>query len=127
MEISFALWVQVQAVLANVFMVRALFLLWVGLNKTEGVTSTASMLAGLFALHGIASILMFSAMGMTGAYLIPNANIVRVMLLMVAVSTIPLIAVKTALTWLGERRGRTCWWRLYLFHSTLWAAAAIIF
>lgn len=128
--ISVNLWANAQAMMASAFMIRAMWLVWKRAKADDGFFSTSALLALGLASHGLINALFFAGLGWiaaTGKWHVPVMQADVLFAVMVTwLATGALILVKTGLVWLGERRGRSAWWRWYLGLSTAWAVAGVM-
>lgn len=120
--ISFNVWVVGLAAITSFFMVRAMWRLWKQMRAEYGSRSTPSLMALFWAMHAVAGILAFGAMTIATWAAKPQIPLVAIMMAVIAYSSLPLVFVKAALTWLGEDRGSTSWWRFYLWVAAAWSA-----
>lgn len=125
--ISASLWIEVQTALASAFMVPAMWRVWQVLRVTEGADSTAAQFPRWMAVHGVFGMIVFTAMAVAAYYAEPRIPAVQYAAWLIATATVPLMLVKSRLTWLAEARGTTRLWRFYVALSVIWAAAAVIF
>lgn len=125
MATSFSVWAVGQAALSSFFMIRAMWRLWAELRAEYGLSSTPALLALFWALHAAAGVLMFGAMTVATSVAEPRYLIVEISMVLIAFCSVPLIVIKSALTWLGENRGRGRWWSAYLLSTAGWFLGCI--